>query len=370
MKAQVLQENLKAGLAIVARAVAAKSALPVLKNILIAAEDGRIRLASTNLGTSIVVWVGGKTKEVGALTVPARTLLDTVDAITKGSEINLSATEQTLQIRAEGGRSTINGIDAAEFPLVPTEFDDGWEKVLVDGKKLRWAISKVIMAAATDDSRPILNSGYLKIGGDKLILAAADGFRMAECVISISPGQTGNIEAVIPLIAMRELFHMLGMVKDSIEIAMSNERVAFRSESALLVSQRVEGVFPDYQQIIPRSSTTRAVTNAHELVRALRVVEIFARESANTAYLKFEEEKVKLSGRSVETGNSEAVVETTLDGSPLEIALNVDWLIDSVGSVETEKVSIGMTTDASPVLIRPVDQDGLTYVMMPMHIGK
>lgn len=377
MKVSCLQENLAKGLSIVSRGVAARSTLPVLANILVATDGGRLKLSATNLELGITAWIGAKVEEEGATTVPAKTFVDLVNTLPPDQvDMSLSVRTQTLNMRCAIFNNDIKCIDAQEFPIIPqAEVDHG---IALNVEDLREMINQVIVAAATDDARPILTGVLTKIDAGQLTLAAADGFRLSVRTAHLSAPTAGPVSAIIPARALAELARIAGDQTEPVVMTLPPGRgqVIFRLKNVELVSQLIEGVFPDYQQIIPRSHETRTVVTTAAFRKACKAADIFAREAAHTARLRvmpggeLKPGQVEITATSAETGSNETTIDATIEGKPVEIAFNVKYLVDVLNVVNTESVALETTTPSSPGVVRPVGRDDFLYVVMPMHIGK
>ncbi|MBI3362298.1 MAG: DNA polymerase III subunit beta [Chloroflexi bacterium] len=377
MKVSCLQENLAKGLSIVSRAVSARSTLPVLGNILLASDQGRIKLSATNLELGITAWVGGKIEEDGATTVPAKTFVDLVNTLPADKvEMAYAVRTQSLNVKCGAFNNDIKCIDAQEFPIVPqADLDNG---IQLNVEDLREMIGHVVFAAATDDSRPILTGVLAKIIGGEVTLAAADGFRLAVRTAHLSAPTGEPISAIIPARALAELGRVSGDQKDPVVMTLPLNRgqVIFHLSNVELVSQLIEGTYPDYQQIIPRSYATRTVMPTASFRKACKAADIFAREAANTARVRvtpggdLQPGQVEVSATSAETGSNEATVDATVEGQPIEIAFNVRYLLDVLNVIDTENVALETSTATSPGVLRPVGRDDYLYVAMPMHLGK
>lgn len=380
MKVTVLQENLTRGLSIVSRAVSPRSTLPVLANVLVATDEGRLRLSATNLELGITCWIGAKIEEEGSTTVPARTIADLVGTLAdKQVDISLSVRTQTLNLRCGASNTDLKCIDAQEFPPVPVaDFSQGLEINVADLKEV---IQQVVFAASTDDARPILTGVLLTVDGDHITMAAADGFRLSVRKAQLSSPNPHAIEAVVPARALSELARIAGDGDQSVTMVMPPGRgqVVFRLPDIELVSQLIEGAFPDYEQIIPHRCETRAVLSTAAFLKACKQAEIFAREGSHIARVnitpggELQPGTVEISGQSEETGFSQDVVDASIEGPALLIAFNVRFLREVLDVIKTPNVALETTVDTSPGVIRPVGaQDGqgeFLHVIMPMHLG-
>ena len=377
MKVIVLQDNLARGLGIVSRAVSPRSTLPVLANILIATDEGRLRLSATNLELGITAWIPAKVEEEGATTVPSRTFSDLVNTL-PGDQVllNLETETQTMNIRSGASTNDIKGIDAEEFPpLTPPDMDGATQLNVVDFKEM---IRQVAFAASSDEARPVLMGVLLTVTGDQIVMASADGFRLSVRKATLSAPVDEPINAIIPARALSELARISGDGGETISMVVPKGRgqVIFRVKDAELVSQLIEGTFPDYEQIIPRSHKSRTLVSTAALLKACKQAEIFARDGTNVARLEIktaendmEPSEVEISAQSEETGSNETIVEATVDGIGLLIAFNVKFLREVLEIIKTPNVALETSAPNAPGVIRPVGDDDFTHVIMPMHLG-
>lgn len=376
MKVSCLQENLARGLSLVNRAAARRSTLPVLSNILLATDGGRLRLSATNLEMGITCWIGAKVEDEGSTTAPAGTLVDLVNALPSDKvEMELAVRTQTLHVQCGSYRSDIKCIDAQEFPPMPSPPGDDGLVLPVD--ELREVISQVSFAASTDDSRPVLTGVLFEIDGGRLTLAAADGFRLSVRNLDLPGDGPGRAKAIVPARALIELGRILTDGDETVRMSLPSNRgqVVFRGKDVELASQLIEGTFPDYQTIIPRSHTTRTVLSTAAFLKACRAADIFAREAAHSTRLRItpgselEPGRMLVTAAAAETGSNEAAVDATVEGEAVEIAFNVRFLVDVLSAVDTPNVALETSNASSPGVVRPVGREDFLHVVMPMHIG-
>ncbi len=377
MKISVLQENLARGLNIVSRAVSTRSTLPVLANVLVATDEGRLRLSATNLEMGITCWIGAKIEEEGSTTVPARTFAELVSTLTgQNVEMSLTVRTQTLNVRSGTSNTDLKCIDSQEFPPMPSpDMQDGIEINVADFKDM---IHQVAFAASSDEARPILTGVLLTVQDNRITLAAADGFRLSVRSDEITKPVGRPVSAVIPARALSELARIAEDGKEAIHMSLPSARgqVIFRMKDIELVSQLIEGTFPDYEQIIPRSHKTRSVLSTSAFLKACKQAEIFAREGTHIARLniipggELQPGTMTISGQSEETGFNETVVDASIDGPALLIAFNVRFLREVLDVIKTPDVALETSADTSPGIIRPVGEDNFLHVIMPMHLGE
>jgi DNA polymerase-3 subunit beta len=376
MKVSCLQENLAKGLSIVSRAVAARSTLPVLGNILLATDDSRLKLSATNLEISITCWIGAKVEEDGATTVPARTFVDLVNALPQDRvDMELAIKTQTLNVMCGRFANNVKGVDAQEFPIIP--IPDEHNSIHIAPDVLRKMIEQVVFAAATDEARPILTGVLAKFSGKSLTFAAADGFRLSVRTAQLEDGVDEPLEVIIPARALAELGRILGDQTDPISMTVTPQRsqILFHLSNIDLVSQLIDGKFPDYNAIVPKSTATKTVVDTGLLLKACKAANVFAREAANIAKVNIKPGDqltpghITIGAQSAETGDNAGELDASIDGTPIEIAFNVKYLIDVLNVVGTDRISLETVDPSKPGLIRPIGDDTFTHVIMPMHIG-
>jgi len=377
MKVTVLQENLARGLSVVSRAVSPRSTLPVLSNILIATDEGRLRLSATNLELGITCWIAARIDEEGSTTVPARTFGDLVNTL-PGDQVQLTLDVKTQNLHVKGGTSNndIKCIDAQEFPPLPTpEMEGAMQLNVADFKEM---IQQVAFAASTDESRPVLMGVLLHVEKDKLTMAAADGFRLSVRKAVLSNPSAHPLNVIIPARALSELARVATDHEEPIYMAVPKNRgqVLFRVKDVEVVSQLIDGTFPDYQQIIPRSYKSRTLVSTASLLKACKQAEIFAREGSNVARFDIKQSngemqpsEVEISATSEETGKNETIVEATVDGGSVLIAFNVKFLREALEVIKTPNVALETSAANAPGVVRPVGDDSFLHVIMPMHLG-
>jgi DNA polymerase III subunit beta len=376
MKVSVSQPQLAHGLSIVSHAVSPRSTLPVLANILVATDEGRLRLSATNLEMGITCWIGARVEEEGSTTVPARTFTDLVSML-PGDQVslNLNLHTQTLTVKCGTSVTDIKGIDAQEFPPIPAlDLADGIQLNVADFKEM---IQQVVFSASQDEARPVLTGVLVNITGNEISLVATDGFRVSVRKAELTTAVLRPVSAIIPARALSELARIATDGEQTITMLVPPARgqVIFHVKDVELVSQLIEGNFPDYKAIFPRAFKTRTILSTPGLLKACKQAEIIARESTNVARLNIVPGgemipgKIEISATSEETGSSEIELDATTEGNPLLIAFNVRFLREVLEVIKTPNVSLEMNTATTPGLVRPVGDDHYSHVIMPMHLG-
>ena len=288
----------------------------------------------------------------------------------------LDSRRQSLNLHCEAFTSDIKGVDAQEFPLLPgANLGDG---IALNVADLREMITQTTIAAATDDTRPVLTGVLVRLEGDRLTLAAADGFRLSMREAKLSASVRDAVSVIIPARALSELARLVGDQDETVWMVLPSGRgqAVFRLKEAELSSSLIDGTFPDFQPIIPRSYNTHAVLSTAQFLKACKAADIFARQASHSARLTItpgtgsEPGKLQVNATAAETGQGETVIDASVEGAAIEIAFNVKYLVDVLTVVNTPNVSLETTGPASPGVIRPVGREDFTHVIMPMHLGK
>ncbi len=375
MRLSCLQENLNRGLNVVGKAVATRTTLPITNNVLLATDQSRLKLAATNLEMAISCWIGAKVEEEGAITVPARLLNDFINSLpSEKVDISLSPPTKTLGLKCARFEARISGVDAKDFPPIP-QVDEGiTTKVDIDA--LRQGITHVIFAAATEESRPVLTGVDAQFDNDLLTLAAADGFRLAVYKLPLAVPVSQKTEVIIPSRTLAELNRLMADEEEAVEITVNPKKsqALFRLKNVELVSQLVQGTFPQYTQLIPQSYTTHAVVSVAEFLRATKTASIFARDGSGIVRLviapgsELTPGKITVSARSEEIGDDVGEIDAIVEGEEAKIAFNGKYLSDVLGVLQEAQVALETTNPSSPGVVRPVGVDNYIHVIMPMFV--
>jgi DNA polymerase-3 subunit beta len=330
-------------------------------------------MSATNLEIAISTWIGAEIQEEGAITVPARLLTDFINSLSKQT-LSVTSTTPGKGIHLKGDRvdATINGADAAEFPPIPS-VEDGIA-TRVDSKVIREAIHQVVLAAAVEDSRPVLTGVNVELEGTSLTLAAADGFRLAVHKSSVLDAVPEKLSVIVPARTLQEVERLIEG-DDPIEILVTPQRsqILFKLKNVEIVSQLIQGAFPNYSQLVPQEHTTRVVVDLGELQRATRTASIFAKDGSGIIRIQMSPGAngagtVTISSRAEELGDNTGEIEAEVEGEEGKIAFNSRYLSDVLAVLGKDKVAMEMTTSSSPGVIKPVDSDNYIHVVMPMFV--
>ena len=372
MKFVTQQEALQRGLTTVGRAVATRSTLPQTSHIYLATAEGRLKLAATNLEIAITCWVPAQVQEEGAITIPARLLSEFVASLPP-AEISLAVAARSRQAHIVCARNeaTITGMDAEDFPPIPTVSEG--ETIKLVPEALREAIEHVVFAAATDDSRPVLTGVQLRIEEGKLTLAAADGFRLAVYHLDIAAAPAETIEIIVPARALLELSRLLPEQQEPVELTLnpSRSQVLFRLSDIELNAQLIQGTFPSYNQLIPSEYQTRTVLNTAEFLREVKTAAVFARDGSGIIRLVVSDGargRIAVSARAEEQGDHQGEMDVEIEGEDARIAFNSRYLQDVLQVLGSGRVALETTGPSNPGVFRLLDRERYVHVVMPMFV--
>ena len=383
MKVSCLQENLDRGLSVVLRSVASRATLPVTQNVLMTTDGGMLRLASTNLEMSMTTWIGAMVEEEGSITVPARLLSDFVKSLGADRiELEIEPSSHVLKLKAGRAEASLFGTPATDFPPIPQV--EAERVFQVDPGRLRSAIDQVDFAAAKEESRPVLTGVNVRLSENGFTLASADGFRLA-VRNGVLEQAADEVTVIIPASTMTELGRLLGDNQEPVELLLVPERgqLMFRvhgHDKTELVSQILQGTFPNYDQLIPQEYETRAVLELPSVLRSTRTAAIFARDGSNIVRMQFKPTsdegesvgRLTISANSQEVGDFEEeldVVELeTKNGEESKIAFNSRYLVDVLSELKGSRVTLEISSPSSPGVFKPTDSDDYVHVVMPMFV--
>jgi len=369
MKCTVSPSALGAALSLVSRAVSPRSTLPILSNVLLETTDAGLRLSATNLDLTITATVAAEVDTEGRTTVPARLLTDYVASLAEAPcQIELEPQTQVLRLRCGSHRTNIHGIDAVEFPPLPTR--DAETTVELDAADLESAIGQTALAASGDEARPVLTGVLLQLDGDRLTLAATDGHRLAVRTLPIEKGPEPAVSVIVPARHLAEVARAVNAGRPRVAVTLSGARnqLFFTMRDVEISSRLIEGNYPNYAQVIPADSTTKVTLPATTLLRETRTASVLAKDAANVVRFSTHEGMLTLTTQTAEVGDDEAPLTAEVNGDDVQIAFNAKYVLDALGVVDAEKVELAFNGPLSPGVIRPVGRDDYLYIVMPVRV--
>lgn len=361
MKLQVTQENLHKALSSVGRVASGRGTLPILSNILIKTVGTRLSIAATNLDIAITHLIGSKVESEGSITVPARLMVDFVASLPDGT-INVELEGNKLHIEMDHYNSSINGTSAEDFPVMPA-IDNGKKWTLPSGD-LKTALSQVLSAASSDESRAVLTGVYLHASDNKLFLVSTDSYRLAEKTLDAKVSDTSLL---VPASALQDLLRLLDESEQNVQITHDDQQVQFKVGDIELVARLIEGNYPDYQKLIPSEFAQTALLSKTELTNITKVSSLFARESAGSVTLELDEKKQEVSIRSVasQLGENTATAPAKVVGNG-SITLNSRYILDAMNALDGSEINIGFNEKLEPCVLTSPEHKDYLHIIMPL----
>lgn len=370
MKLSVLQQDLLPPLSSVSRSVGVKSTLPVLDNIFLSAQGGKLKIAGTNLEIGVIKQISAEILEEGEITVPAKTIVDIISGI-GASKIEVESREDILKVNSGKFSATINGISASEFPAIPMPDGVG----VVFKKEVLLSCSQILFSSATDEGRPVLTGILTHASGEKLDFVATDGFRLAHRQIELALRERERVEgfkSLIPRRTFEEVLRVIGEDEaDEVKVTTSanQSQVIFIIGQTVVSSRLIEGQFPSWEKIIPTQIITRIMVEKEQLLKAIKLASIFAKNEANIIVLKIEEGKFILESSAKELGSQQNEVEAQIEGENIQVAFNAKFLQDAVSAAPAAQLMMEFSGQLSAALIKPMGVEGLQYIIMPVRLS-
>ncbi len=365
MELTVTQENLSKALNIVARIANMKTQLPILDNILIKTEGNRLMIASTNLEIATTEFIGAKIIKKGSITIPARVVTEFVNNLPSGV-VEMKVTDNSHLVISSGKfKSIINGVISEEFPELPTINEEEAVKINLSVDKFKKAISQTIISSSSDLSRPVLTGVLWQTYEGYLYLVSTDSYRLSEKKLMKS---TADLSVIVPTQTLQEVMRAINDSVDQIEILFNDNQVRFRVGDTEIISQLIDGKFPNYRQLIPKDNEIKAIVNKSSFLQVSKISGLFASHSSNGVTISAEENNKQLSLKSIasEIGENTSEVEAEVCGEG-KIALNSRYLIDVLNIIDGETINFEFNGKLSPCILRENKKDpDYIHIIMPL----
>lgn len=366
MKFTILQQDLLPSLQAVARSVGVRSTLPVLDNILLSVENKKLKIAATNLEVGVIKHINVDEEVAGEITIPAKTLVELVSGLGQ-NKVTFESAGEILTISSGKFKASLNGITASEFPAIPISSDKG----VSFPKEAFLTSSQILFASAADEGRPILTGILTESSGGKLDFVATDGFRLAHRQLKL-PDSTTQFKSLIPKRTFEEVLRLISeenVEEVNIAVSENQNQAVFTLSNTIVSSRLIEGQFPAWGKIIPQKIVARAMVEKDELLKAIKLAAIFAKNEANIVVLTTQKGLLKLESHTKELGSQENEIEGEIEGEELKIAFNTKFLLDAISNSPSSQVMIEFSGALSAVLIKPIGVDGLEYIVMPVRLS-
>lgn len=370
MKITCIQENLNRALSHASRIISLRNNVPILENILISTDQGRLKVSATDLEIGINYWIGVKIDEDGKVALPSRLLSEFISSI-KEEKVSIKTTVFDGEIKGEKYSAKIKGMDPEDYPIISDIMDH--YLFTVSSKQILSALSQVSFATASDQARPVLSGVYFSYDKEQLKIAATDSFRLAEKSINVTKGEKKTTHFIIPTRAIQEITKLAKEASDNIDFCFDGNQVMINFGSVHLVTRLIDGQYPNYEQIIPSQFETIITLDKEELYTTCKVASIFARESGNSVKIKIEartenpdQGELSIIGQGVQVGESTNTIPVSLKGKDIEIAFNAKYIIDVLATVQEKEITWKFVSPTSPAVIQVSNHQDYLYLIMPL----
>lgn len=324
MKLSITRDHLKSGLAAVAAAIPTRTTLPVLSNILVRAAEGEVQLSGTDLDIAVSARVTAEVDEEGAVTVPAKKLVEITREL-EDAPVHLAAEGDRVGLECGRSRFKLYGLPEDEFPAFPeVSFDSSWG---MTAGGLHELINRTSFAASTEESRPILNGVLWQLRGGETTMVATNGHRLARMRRELEAPSAPEADLIVPPKALHQVERLYG-ADDELEIARSENHLAFRSDDRVVYTRLIEGPYPNYEQVIPGDNDKEAVADRAAFEAAVRRMAVVASDQTRRVRLSFEEDLVRFRVQTPDLGEGEDELPVEYQGEPLEIGFNATYLLE------------------------------------------
>ncbi len=365
MKIVCLQENLIKGLQIVSHLAGKNINLPILNNVLIEASDGQITFTTTNLEIGINCKIRGKIERDGKCTVPAKLITDFINLLPKGN-ITLETKDNVLKVECANDKTSINTMSHDEFPLLPTI--EKQKEYTIEAVEIKNGLKKANFPVYIDTNRPEISGVFFNIVGDKLTLVGTDSYRLSEKIVHISKTSSDS-SLIVPVETISELVRILSdFQEDEIKFFVEENQILFEIGNIEIVSRLIDGNYPDYKQIIPKETNTKAEIDVYEFVSAIKRTSLFCKPGINDIKLNLVAEKSELviSSTSDQIGENITVITAKITGVDNDVVFNYKYLLDGLNNIENDNAILELIDNKSAGILKSKKDENFVYIIMPI----
>lgn len=381
MNFTIQTKELKRGLGIAERITGKNMTLPILDNVLIETDKDYLKMSATDLELGVQWWSECKVEKEGKLAVPARLLNQVIGSIsTSGEVINIKEKNLSLVVESEKKfKTNVKGFSSEDFPIIPSFLKDVF--IEIDGKVMKEALVSVVDVSSISSIRPEISGIFMCFGKNSVRFVATDSFRLAEKKINFTK-ESGykntfdkELEFIIPQKAVKELINIIPEDGRSVKVYMSESQILFEvvyknnHPEVSLVSRQIEGQYPNYQEIIPKNSKTKIITNREEFIKEIKTAGIFGGKINEVSlYVGKGANEIEISSRDIESGESTQSLIAKTDGNELKVSFNWKFVLDGLQNIKTQEISFEFQGSEGPAIIRPIGDDSYLYVVMPIKL--
>ncbi len=364
MKIECSIEKIKNAISQVERITGKNLTLPILSSVLLVASSNSLKLRSTNLSLGIEVEIPAKIEKEGVLAVSGAVLNAVFSNVSQNDTVQLEEKDGNLSVKTKKSQIKLKGQPHEDFPTIPRVSGASFE---IDSKKLIDGIKSVYYSSSVSDIKPEISSVFLYVNADNLVFVSTDSFRLAEKKIKMK-GLEETTRILIPFKNVNEILRVFGDYHGFIKVCLNKNQISFSSENIYLTSRVIDGIFPDYRQIIPKEFTTEVVVLKQDLLNALKISNVFS-DKFNQVNLKItpKEKVFELSSSNNDIGENKTYLDAVINGEAIELSFNYKYFLDCFQSIATDSISIKFSGTQRPMVISPVSDTSFLYLIMPMN---
>lgn len=364
MKLECSVEKIKNAISQVERITGKNLTLPVLGSVLLNASGKFLKLRSTNLSLGIEVEIPAKIEKEGTLAVSGSVLNAVFSNISQNENVHLENKDGNLLIKTKKNQLRVKSQPHDDFPTIPMVSGSSFE---IDSKKLVDGIKAVYYSSSVSDIKPEISSVFIYTNEDNLVFVSTDSFRLAEKKIKVK-GLDEILGILIPFKNIGEILRVFGEISGVMKVCFNKNQTSFSSDGIYLTSRVIDGIFPDYRQIIPKNFLTDVVILKQDLLNALKLSNIFSDKlNQVNVSIKPKEKIFELSSTNNDVGENKTYLDVVVNGEAVDLSFNHKYFLDCFQSITTDSVSIKLSGSSKPIVISPISDSSFTYLIMPMN---
>ncbi|MFA6636278.1 MAG: DNA polymerase III subunit beta [Candidatus Omnitrophota bacterium] len=367
MEFTISKETLVGGIQVVQNAVSQKSSLPILSNVLLEAENGKIRMTATDLDIGISFSIEAEVSADGAITIPAKKFFDIIRALPDESPVSISMKKSNyVTIKSAKAQFRIIGLPKEEFPNLPAFKDH--DSVSIDQKTLKEMITLTDFAISKDDTRYVLNGTLLLVKSDKITMVATDGRRLATIEKDLDKKTLVDRSVIVPTKTIQEIKRMLSD-EGEVQVKFSDNQIMFELPTSVIISRLIEGEYPSYKKVIPERSGSEVVVGREAFLNATRRASIFTDQDSMAIKFSIKKKKMIIEKETAYVGKVTEEIDIDFSGDQeIDIGFNPRYLIDVLKNLEEDDILFEVSESTKPGVIRRGTE--FTYVVLPMQLAE
>ncbi len=363
MRVTLLSENLQKKLTLANRAISSRNQLPILSCVLLEAKEGQLTICGTDLEIGIETTVAAEVEETGAVAVPAKLFLELISSLPQ-DKISLRTEGTTLEVISKKTKTILQTSPQDEFPQLYEEKGNKVAQLTKGGIKATFG--KILFAASNESTRPALSGVLFKKQENTFVVVATDGYRLSLDVLQ-NQGEGVFEKLLVPARLLREAVSVFEDKDVILYLSKKNNQLLFEQEGTLLVGRAIDAEFPSYEKIIPTDTASEIRVDREELLKAVKICAIFAREAANIITLSLQKDAVIVKAQSASLGENTVEVGATLQGEENQIAFNARYLLDVLTNIVDNDIAFSMTGPLNPGVFRIQGNPNFLHLIMPIR---